>query len=253
MIILVAHIQAKENPVHLRLPRAILAIAGISALLLVAGGAAGAAITASPVSNGVIYGCYAKSTVHGAHSLILQNKGTSCPPGDTAITWNQQGPAGPAGPQGPDGSAGATGATGPQGPQGPAGPTGSQGPDGSAGATGPAGPQGPPGTADLDAGVVVLDYVPGQGVTACSVSNVTGPDAATLSAVASGSQCSVQGISDGLDVVTVTPIGAPPIDALSPSGLTAFVTAVSGNMFSISISGTATVRSGGTYDFMIAP
>jgi type VI protein secretion system component Hcp len=40
---------------------------------------------------------------------------TSCTPGETTITWNQQGPAGPGG------------ATGPQGVQGPQGPQGPQG------------------------------------------------------------------------------------------------------------------------------
>jgi hypothetical protein len=95
-------INAKEISVHLylHLPRAILSIAGISASLLVIGGAAGAAITASPVSGGFIYGCYAKPTVNGAHSLILQNKGTSCPAGDTALSWNQQGPTGAPAPTG---------------------------------------------------------------------------------------------------------------------------------------------------------
>lgn len=236
---------------HLHLPRTILRAAGMSALLLVAGGAAGAAITASPVSGGIIYGCYAKSTVNGAHSLILQNKGTGCPAGDTAISWNQQGPAGPAGRQGPGGSAGATGAAGPEGPQGPAGPAGTQGPGGSAGATGPAGPQGPPGTADLDTGVVVISYGPGQ--AACSVSNVTGPDATTLSAASSGTDCFVQGISDGLDIVAVTPVdGAPAISAPASNGAIFTVTAVTGNMFGIDASGPLGFFEA-TYDFTVAP
>ena len=230
---------------HLQTPRHFLLVAGIPSLLLAIGGVAGAAITASPVSGGVIYGCYAKSTVNGAHSLILQNKGTSCPEGDTAISWTERGAAGPAGMAGP------VGPQGPAGSAGQAGPTGPQGPAGSAGAAGATGPQGPPGTADLDTGVVVIGYGPGQ--AACSVSNVTGPDAATLSAASSGSDCFIQGISDGLDIVTVTPInGAPAISAPSSGGAVFTVTGVTGNMFGIDASGPLGFFQA-SYDFTVAP
>lgn len=103
---------------HLHPPRKALVITGTATLLLGIGGAAGAAITASPVSGGVIYGCYATRSIRGSHTLVLQDKGTSCGRGDTAIQWNQEGPAGPAGPAGPPGSTGPSGATGPQGPPG---------------------------------------------------------------------------------------------------------------------------------------
>ena len=119
-----------------------IAITGATALALVAGAtAAGAAIASGPVSSsGVIDGCYTtKATPSGSHMFELQNQGTHCPSGTTAISWNQTGPAGPAG---PTGATGATGATGTQGPQGPAG---AQGPVGTAGAQGPAGPTGPTG------------------------------------------------------------------------------------------------------------
>ena len=135
-----------------------LLIASGTALALLAGGtAAGAAIASPTDSSGVIYGCYTTKALNGSHALVLQDVGTTCPSGTTAINWNQQGPAGPAGPagptgpagspgpQGPKGDTGATGATGPAGPQGPKGDTGAQGPAGPAGATGPAGPQGPAG------------------------------------------------------------------------------------------------------------
>ena len=67
------------------------------------------AAAAGPVSSGVIHGCYTTKASNGSHTLVLQDVGTTCPAGDTAIKWNQKGPAGPAGP------------TGPAGPQGPAG------------------------------------------------------------------------------------------------------------------------------------
>jgi len=102
-------------------------VAGAASVLALAGGgtafAAGgstalndalAVVTGSPISSsGVISGCYTTKAVSGSHALVLQNVGTTCPSGTTAVTWNQTGPAGPAG---------ATGAIGPAGPQGPAGP-----------------------------------------------------------------------------------------------------------------------------------
>lgn len=86
-------------------------------LALVAGGsAAGAAITASPVSgSGVINGCYTTQAVNGTHVFVLQDAGTACPKGTTAISWNQTGPQGPQGLQGPAGTAGANGANGTNG------------------------------------------------------------------------------------------------------------------------------------------
>ena len=51
-------------------------------------------------------------------NVRVVSAGTACRGGETALQWNQQGPAGPAGP---------AGAPGPQGPQGPAGPPGAAG------------------------------------------------------------------------------------------------------------------------------
>jgi hypothetical protein len=102
----------------MHLTRGALVTTGTAALLLVGGTAALAATAASPVNHGTIYGCYTTNGTNGGHMLVLQDFGTSCPSGDTAIKWNKQGPPGPAGPPG------ATGATGPQGPAGPAGPPG---------------------------------------------------------------------------------------------------------------------------------
>jgi hypothetical protein len=112
-----------------------LLIAGLAIALVASGGTALAASALSgPVSSsGVISGCYTNAEINGSHVFVLQDQGTTCPKGTTAISWNQTGPAGETGPQGP---AGATGSIGPEGPQGPAG---AQGPAGPAGATGPAG------------------------------------------------------------------------------------------------------------------
>jgi hypothetical protein len=85
-----------------------------AALALVAGGTAAYAVTTGPIdSSGVIHGCYTTTATNGSHKIVLQNVGTNCPSGTTAIKWNQKGPAGPQGIQGPQG---------PPGPQGPAGP-----------------------------------------------------------------------------------------------------------------------------------
>src|SRR5580704_6374466 len=88
----------------------LLAIGGAIALT-VGGGTAYATIAASPVSSGVITGCYTNAEVNGSHVFVLQDAGTSCPKGTTAVSWNQTGSAG---------ATGATGATGPAGPMGPA-------------------------------------------------------------------------------------------------------------------------------------
>jgi Collagen triple helix repeat (20 copies) len=122
--------------------RKIITASILSAGLLFGGISSASATTApvgSPVSNGVISGCYnTAASFAGSHGLSLQNTGTKCPAGTTALTWNQVGPAGPAGPAGAKGATGLTGATGPAGIQG------IQGVPGAVGATGPAGPAGTP-------------------------------------------------------------------------------------------------------------
>jgi hypothetical protein len=93
-----------------------------------------------------------------------------CQPGDTVISWNQQGPQGEQGPRGgvgPVGPQGLTGAQGPQGLTGPQGATGSQGPTGATGPQGPVGPQGPPGESKPHFGLVgftAATFNGGQGV-----------------------------------------------------------------------------------------
>lgn len=135
------------NCLYLRLSLKILLLGGAVASLLGVGGVAGAEIAASPVSGGVIYGCYEARDTNGAHQFVLQDQGTQCHRGFAPVNWDQAGPAGPAGTQGPPG---------PTGAQGPAGPEGPQGPTGSTGTTGAPGPQGLPGTADLDTGALTV-------------------------------------------------------------------------------------------------
>src|SRR5689334_24491404 len=81
---------------------AILISAGAGFALLAGGTAAGAAIAGGPVDgSGVIHGCWTNTAVNGTHVFVLQDAGTTCPKGTTAISWNQQGRAGAAGPAGP--------------------------------------------------------------------------------------------------------------------------------------------------------
>ncbi|MDX6481216.1 MAG: hypothetical protein QOG85_1726 [Gaiellaceae bacterium] len=115
-------------------------LALIGALALVGAGIAYGAI---PDANGVIHGCYSKTSRY----LRVISSTAKCATGEVALNWNQQGPqgdpgqAGAQGPQGPQGDPGATG------PQGDPGQTGAQGPKGDTGAAGPQGPKGDTGAA----------------------------------------------------------------------------------------------------------
>jgi hypothetical protein len=80
------------------------------AVVLAAGAGTALAATAGPVDSGVIHGCWTDTAISGSHVFKLQDAGTKCPKGTTAISWGEKGPAGP------------RGATGPAGSPGPAGP-----------------------------------------------------------------------------------------------------------------------------------
>jgi len=106
-------------------------IAAGAAVVLALGGADAYAAATGPVdSGGVIYGCYTNAALKGTHVIVLQDAGSTCPKGTTAVSWNQQGPAGVAGPAGPTGPAGDIGSPGPAGPAGPAGAAGTAGSNG---------------------------------------------------------------------------------------------------------------------------
>lgn len=98
---------------------------------------------AIPDSNGVIRGCYARTS--GALRVIDTALGQTCKASESVLDWNMIGPQGPQGLTGPAGAAGPQGPIGPQGSDGAQGPQGPQGALGPTGATGPQGPQGDPG------------------------------------------------------------------------------------------------------------
>jgi len=105
-------------------PRTVLITTIAGSALLIGGASAVAAVTGPVDSSGVIHGCWTNAELNGTHVLVLQDAGTACPKGTTAISWNQAGQQGPAGAQGQ---------VGPAGPGGPAGPAGPAGKDGAAG------------------------------------------------------------------------------------------------------------------------
>ena len=150
---------------------AIVLISAASGIALLAGGATAGAAVAGPIDgSGVIHGCWTNAALNGSHVFVLQDAGTNCPRGTTAISWNQTGPQGPPGPQGSQGNAGpqgSPGATGAQGPKGDTGAQGTAGPAGAAGATGATGATGPAGPAGAD-GNTVLN---GTGAPAASLGN----------------------------------------------------------------------------------
>jgi hypothetical protein len=80
---------------------------------------AGIAVASIPDSSGAVHSCYdAKGDLHLIDPSGSTPLPTACAAGETALSFNQTGPAGPAG------AAGATGAPGAIGPAGPRGPAG---------------------------------------------------------------------------------------------------------------------------------
>src|SRR5215469_6371589 len=99
--------------------------AGITCVLVAVGGAAYAASSSIPDSNGLIHGCYQSNgagATNGTPLNIIDTSQASCGKNQTPITWNQTGPAGPRGAVGPAGPGytftatlgGAPGSPGPQ-------------------------------------------------------------------------------------------------------------------------------------------
>jgi hypothetical protein len=90
----------------MHITRKLVTIAAVpTALVLGAAGAYAATSSSSPIdSSGVIHGCYSTKASHDSHTITLQNAGTGCPRGTTAVTWNQKGATGPAGARGPAGA-----------------------------------------------------------------------------------------------------------------------------------------------------
>src|SRR3989442_7513098 len=88
----------------------------IGAALAAAAATGGVAYATIPDSSGVIHSCYTKST---GTIRIIDATVTNCKSGETALTWNNTGPAGPVGLQGPAGLQGPKGDTGGAGATGP--------------------------------------------------------------------------------------------------------------------------------------
>ena len=153
------------------LPRRMLLITGAASLLLGGGTVAFAARLTGPVSGGVIYGCYVTRGDSGRHPLVLRNKGTICPSGDTAVKWNQEGPRG---------------------------------------SEGPAGPPGPAGPSDIDYGIAQIIQGSGGSYT-CNFAQEGGPDSLSITAATltntgdDNSSCEISGFPADA-VPTVTPI-----------------------------------------------
>jgi hypothetical protein len=134
------------------------AITAATVLALGLGGATAALASGSGSGGQQIHACVSRGVLGAGEGLIrIVDDASACRPHETALSWNQTGPAGPqgaTGPQGPTGDTGATGATGPQGSKGDTGApgaTGPQGPQGTTGDTGPQGPKGDRGPAGADA------------------------------------------------------------------------------------------------------
>ncbi|HEY1532434.1 MAG TPA: type VI secretion system tube protein Hcp, partial [Polyangiaceae bacterium] len=104
----------------------------------------GAFAYAATPAAGVINACY--DSGNGA-VRIIDPANDSCKKKETAISWNQTGPAGAAGPAGAVGSAGVAGPAGLTGTPGAMGAPGANGSPGAAGPQGVAGPAGPAGAA----------------------------------------------------------------------------------------------------------
>jgi hypothetical protein len=84
-------------------------------VVVVAIAVGGIAYASIPDSNGVIHGCYVRTT---GKLRVIDSGGKGCEKGERPLNWSQTGPIGTTGPTGPTGATGATGATGPTGPTG---------------------------------------------------------------------------------------------------------------------------------------
>lgn len=213
---------------------------GAAATVLTAGGAALATVVPrnSPIDgSGVIHGCYTIRALNGSHVFRLQDAGSSCPKGTTAISWNQTGPAGPAGP------AGQTGPAGPQGPAGQQGPAGTNGTNGASVLTSSGVPSGACSTGDSD-----IDLANGE-VYTCTASAWTdtgnsiqgpagptgpaGPAGPSSLAALRGSPCTVGGKASTLSVSVDPTTGA--VSMTCTPWVTVSVTVTGGAMSFIDI------------------
>jgi hypothetical protein len=110
-----------------------------TAVASVGGPSAGSSgVSASATAR--IYACYSDKT--SELTYLDEAKSTTCPTGETRISWSAQGPQGANGAEGRTGAQGAQGATGTTGARGRPGSQGAPGAQGNRGGQGTAGPQG---------------------------------------------------------------------------------------------------------------
>jgi collagen triple helix repeat protein len=131
----------------------VVAVASAIVALGAIGGGVALATGVIPGPDGVIHGCYQRSSAGDGSdkgSLRVIDPSTQhCTKNETAISWSQTGPQGLPGSQGApgaNGAAGADGAPGSNGKDGAPGANGKDGATGATGATGPAGTAGAPGS-----------------------------------------------------------------------------------------------------------
>lgn len=182
--------------------RRIAACGGTALTLLAGGSVAGAAVGGGPIDgSGVIHGCYRTKGRDGSYAIRLQDAGTGCPPGYTAISWNQQGAPGPTGPAGSGAAVRSLSPGDAICADGGAAITDGNGNTAYAcnGAPGATGPQGPAGTANMDYGVVQVTSTVQQ--TTCSFDGEGGPDSLTVYAAYQASTelwtCEIAGLPSG--------------------------------------------------------
>ena len=178
-----------------------------AAAVLASGGVAAAT---NVFSDDAIHGCYKQPN----GQLRVVAAAGDCKDNETALTWNQQGPAGAdgragaagvAGPQGEKGEKGDTGPQGEKGDSGPAGQDGAPGPAGQDGAPGPAGPAGPAGPG-MD--VRLVDIAPGGDPVEVPV---LGDGRLVLAPWGGGFTCSIDYRNGGADDQTLLQSGSAPL------------------------------------------
>lgn len=137
------HRRSHRDPArHGGTPRWRMTTTGVASMVVLVVSATAAGYASGTNTGGtasVVHACYSRPT--GLVRIV--DPGTPCRIGETAISWNQAGPAGSPGVAGPSGPSGPPGAAGQPGSPGASGAPGSPGPAGSPGPSGAAGPSGP--------------------------------------------------------------------------------------------------------------
>ena len=169
----------------------------------------------------MIHGCWTNAAINGTHVFVLQDAGTNCPKGTTAISWNQQGPTGPAGPAGSAGPKGDTGAQGPAGPAGPAGPKGDTGAAGATGAPGTGATVASLASGDPNCATGGASVTDGNGSTAYACNGAAGPQGPqgpTGGTGPAGPQGPPGPAGSGASMACTTDGGAPGVVTISSVG-----------------------------------